>query len=122
MNLRRKVSRLCNKKLTGISVNVILFIFVSENGFQETPKCYTRLILSERESDGTVAMHLGDLDDVDYLEEKEEELLPTLPTTHKADLIAEQFCKLVCHLIHYNVFFRCGKTGGSVTACFMHVL
>ncbi|KAJ0924627.1 putative transcription factor Spt20 [Helianthus annuus] len=66
-----------------------------ENGFQETPKCYTRLILSERESDGTVAMHLGDLDDVDYLEEKEEELLPTLPTTHKADLIAEQFCKLM---------------------------
>ncbi|KAJ0794452.1 hypothetical protein HanPI659440_Chr04g0139411 [Helianthus annuus] len=67
----------------------------AENGFQETPKCYTRLILSERESDGTVAMHLGDLDDVDYLEEDEEELLPTLPTTHKADLLAEQFCKLM---------------------------
>ncbi|KAK9056553.1 hypothetical protein SSX86_023915 [Deinandra increscens subsp. villosa] len=50
-----------------------------ENVFLAIPKFHTRLILSERQSDGTVAMHLGEVDGVDYL--AEDELLPSLPNT-----------------------------------------
>ncbi|XP_074268242.1 protein PHYTOCHROME-DEPENDENT LATE-FLOWERING-like [Silene latifolia] len=53
----------------------------------------TRLILSEKPNDGTVAMHYGDLNDEDYL--NSEDHLPTLPNTHWADLLADQFCALV---------------------------
>ncbi|KAD4585043.1 hypothetical protein E3N88_22644 [Mikania micrantha] len=66
---------------------------IPENGFVAIPRFHTRLILSERQSDGTVAMHLGELDAVDYL--AEDRLLPTLPNTHMADLLAEQFCFLM---------------------------
>ncbi|KAL8232470.1 hypothetical protein R6Q57_002248 [Mikania cordata] len=66
---------------------------IPENGFVAIPRFHTRLILSERQSDGTVAMHLGELDAVDYL--AEDRLLPTLSNTHTADLLAEQFCFLM---------------------------
>lgn len=43
------------------------------------PKSRTRLILSEKRDDGSVAMHYGEMDDCDYL--GAEECLPTLPNT-----------------------------------------
>ncbi|KAI3802777.1 hypothetical protein L1987_30920 [Smallanthus sonchifolius] len=64
-----------------------------ENGILSIPEFHTRMILSERQSDGTVAMHQGELDGVDYL--ADDELLPTLPTTHMADLLAKQFLSLM---------------------------
>lgn len=53
----------------------------------------TRLIMSEKPSDGTVAMHYGDIDDSDFL--IAEDYLPTLPNTHLADLLASQFHSLM---------------------------
>ncbi|GMH14207.1 hypothetical protein Nepgr_016048 [Nepenthes gracilis] len=49
----------------------------------------TRLIMSEKPNDGTVAMHYGDVEDADYL--KAEDHLHSLPNTHIADLLAAQF-------------------------------
>ena len=43
------------------------------------PKQRTRLIMSERPNDGTVAMYYGEVDDGDFL--SAEEHLPTLPNT-----------------------------------------
>ncbi|KAJ1407059.1 hypothetical protein SESBI_24586 [Sesbania bispinosa] len=50
----------------------------------------TMMIMSEKPSDGTVAMHYGDIDDGDFI--AAEDHLPTLPNTHFADLLAKQFC------------------------------
>ncbi|KAJ9559754.1 LOW QUALITY PROTEIN: hypothetical protein OSB04_004914 [Centaurea solstitialis] len=55
------------------------------------PKFQVRMILSEKLSDGTVAMHYGDLDD----RVAPDDWLPTLPNTHIADLVAAQFCSLM---------------------------
>jgi len=44
-----------------------------------SPTIKTRMIMSEKPNDGTVAMHYGDLEDVDYL--NAEDYLPTLPNT-----------------------------------------
>ncbi|KAJ0488483.1 putative transcription factor Spt20 [Helianthus annuus] len=63
------------------------------NGYVVVPKSRTRMILSEKRDDGTVAMHYGELDDYDY--SSVEEYLPTLPNTHVADLLAAQFCTLI---------------------------
>ncbi|KAJ0865434.1 putative transcription factor Spt20 [Helianthus annuus] len=63
------------------------------NGYVVVPKSRTRMILSEKRDDGTVAMHYGELDDYDY--SSVEEYLPTLPNTHVADLLAGQFCTLI---------------------------
>ncbi|CAI0418968.1 unnamed protein product [Linum tenue] len=57
------------------------------------PKARARMVLMEKSSDGTVAMHYGDLEDGDIL--SAEEYLPTLPNTHHADLLAKQFCTLM---------------------------
>ncbi|KAJ1401093.1 hypothetical protein SESBI_29103 [Sesbania bispinosa] len=53
-------------------------------------KLRTMMIMSEKPSDGTVAMHYGDIDDGDFI--AAEDHLPTLPNTHFADLLAKQFC------------------------------
>ncbi|KAK9078386.1 hypothetical protein SSX86_002443 [Deinandra increscens subsp. villosa] len=91
-----------SKSLVGGSMNVcktrVLNFMQTErvlqgNGFSLVPKSRTRMILSEKRDDGTVAMHYGELDDCDYL--ASEDCLPTLPNTHVADLLAAQFCKLI---------------------------
>ncbi|KAJ9179433.1 hypothetical protein P3X46_011221 [Hevea brasiliensis] len=55
----------------------------------------TRMIMLEKQSDGTVAMHYGEPEDGDFL--SVEDYLPTLPNAHFADLLAEQFCSLMMH-------------------------
>nr|XP_043624431.1 protein PHYTOCHROME-DEPENDENT LATE-FLOWERING-like [Erigeron canadensis] len=93
-----------SKSLVGGSMNVcktrVLNFVHSERvpqgngtGFSLVTKSRTRMILSERRDDGTVAMHYGELDEIDYL--AAEESLPTLPNTHVADLLADQFCTLI---------------------------
>ncbi|CAN0877730.1 Protein PHYTOCHROME-DEPENDENT LATE-FLOWERING [Linum grandiflorum] len=57
------------------------------------PKARARMIMMEKSTDGTVAMHYGDLEDGDVL--SAEEYLPTLPNSHFADLLAQQFCTLM---------------------------
>lgn len=56
-------------------------------------RAQTSLIMSEKPSDGTVAMHYGDVEDGDIL--ASEEHLLTLPNTHLADLLAAQLCSLM---------------------------
>ncbi|XP_071715593.1 protein PHYTOCHROME-DEPENDENT LATE-FLOWERING [Rutidosis leptorrhynchoides] len=91
-----------SKSLVGGSMNVcktrVLTFLQHErvlqgNVYTLVPKSRTRMILSEKCDDGTVAMHYGELDDCDYL--AEENCLPTLPNTHVADLLAAQFCTLI---------------------------
>ncbi|KAK9099588.1 hypothetical protein Syun_026633 [Stephania yunnanensis] len=57
------------------------------------PKVRRRLIMSEKQNDGTVAMRYGEPDDSDPL--ASEDYLPTLPTTHYADSLAAQFTALM---------------------------
>ncbi|KAI4324809.1 hypothetical protein MLD38_030263 [Melastoma candidum] len=58
-----------------------------------TTRPRTRMIMSEKPNDGTVAVHYGDLDDGDIL--ASEEYFPTLPNSHMADLLAAQFKSLM---------------------------
>ncbi|KAL9263261.1 PHYTOCHROME-DEPENDENT LATE-FLOWERING-like protein [Drosera capensis] len=53
------------------------------------PRGRTRMIMSEKPNEGTIAMHYGDVDNDDYL--RAEDYLPTLPNSHSADLLATQF-------------------------------
>ncbi|XP_028752169.1 protein PHYTOCHROME-DEPENDENT LATE-FLOWERING isoform X2 [Neltuma alba] len=91
-----------SKSLVGGSMNVskirILSFWLPERVVQGNvvslvPKLRTRLIMSEKPSDGTVAMHYGDIEDVDFL--AAEDHLPTLPNAHFADLLAMQFSSLM---------------------------
>ncbi|KAK7275550.1 hypothetical protein RIF29_16669 [Crotalaria pallida] len=91
-----------SKSLVGGSMNVcklrhLSFIFpervVQGNVVSVVPRLRTRMIMSEKPSDGTVAMHYGDIDEGDFV--AAEDHLPTLPNTHAADLLAEQFCSLM---------------------------
>lgn len=66
---------------------------VQANGYSIVPKARTRLIMSEKPNDGTVAIHIGEIEDAQYL--AAEDYLPTLPNTHTADLLAAQFCSLM---------------------------
>ncbi|KAI4355402.1 hypothetical protein L6164_004181 [Bauhinia variegata] len=92
-------SRSLSKSLVGGSMNVckirvLNFVLpervVQGNAVSFIPKVRTRMIMFEKPSDGTVAMHYGDIDDVDFL--ASEDYLPTLPNTHFADLLAAEFC------------------------------
>ncbi|KAM1717014.1 hypothetical protein ACFX11_024906 [Malus domestica] len=90
-----------SKSLVGGSMNICkirILNFVKEEHIVQgnvvyLPKQRTRLIMSERPNDGTVAMYYGEVDDGDFL--SAEEHLPTLPNTHTADLLAAQFCSLM---------------------------
>ncbi|CAI9766058.1 unnamed protein product [Fraxinus pennsylvanica] len=91
-----------SRSLVGGNMNVpkirILNFFQTErvlqgNGFQLVPKARTGMIMSEKPNDGSVAIHIGEIEDADYL--ASEDYLPTLPNTHTADLLAEQFCSLM---------------------------
>nr|GEY58371.1 ABC transporter B family member 21-like [Tanacetum cinerariifolium] len=50
---------------------------ISGNGFSLMPKSRTRMILSDKQDDGTVVMHYGEHDECDYL--TSEECVPILP-------------------------------------------
>ncbi|TKY64234.1 hypothetical protein E2542_SST14127 [Spatholobus suberectus] len=92
-----------SKSLTGGSMNAckmrILSFCVPERVVQGNvvslvPRLRTRMMMAEK-SDGTVAMHYGDNDDIDIV--AAEDHLLTLPNTHSADLLAQQFCSLMAH-------------------------
>ncbi|XP_068335447.1 protein PHYTOCHROME-DEPENDENT LATE-FLOWERING-like [Pyrus communis] len=93
--------RCLSKSLVGGSMNIckirILNFEKEEHIVQGNvvylPKQRTRLIVSERPNDGTVAMYYGEVEDGDFL--SAEEHLPTLSNTHMADLLAAQFCSLM---------------------------
>ncbi|KAG0480210.1 hypothetical protein HPP92_011068 [Vanilla planifolia] len=71
---------------------VITFIR-PERFYQVAPvRIPSRLIMSEKSYDGTVAMQYGDADDADLISL---DWWQTLPTTHYADLLAAQFCSLM---------------------------
>nr|GEY00205.1 hypothetical protein [Tanacetum cinerariifolium] len=61
------------------------------------PRSETKLILSERKSDGTITMHYCEFDDYD--QSAEEELIPTFPNTmslnHTTYMFAVEFCSLI---------------------------
>ncbi|KAI9119818.1 hypothetical protein K1719_009207 [Acacia pycnantha] len=90
-----------SKSLVGGSMNVskirILSFWLPERVLQGNvvlvQKLQTRLIMSEKPSDGTVAMYYGDIEVGDFL--AAEDHLPTLPNAHYADLLAEQFSLLM---------------------------
>ncbi|KAG9137668.1 hypothetical protein Leryth_011393 [Lithospermum erythrorhizon] len=63
------------------------------NSFSVVPKARTRLIMSEKPNDGTVALSIGEIENAEYM--TMEESLPILPNTHTADLLASQFFKLM---------------------------
>ncbi|XP_074294813.1 protein PHYTOCHROME-DEPENDENT LATE-FLOWERING-like [Silene latifolia] len=90
-------SREMSKSLVGGHVNVckirVVNLQPAMQGNMLPAPVRTRMILSEKPTDGTVAMHYGDLSDGDYL--NAEDYLPTLPNTQWADLLAAQFCTLV---------------------------
>ncbi|KAH9626210.1 hypothetical protein KSS87_000089 [Heliosperma pusillum] len=90
-------SREMSKSLVGGHVNVckirVVNLQPAMQGNMLPAPVRTRMILSEKPNDGTVAMHYGDLSDGDYL--NAEDYLPTLPNTQWADLLAAQFCTLV---------------------------
>ncbi|XVF74276.1 hypothetical protein PTKIN_Ptkin13bG0097200 [Pterospermum kingtungense] len=72
------------------------------------PRVRTRMIMSEKPTDGTIAMFYGDIDDSDILGAEDHiSYLPTLPNTYLADLLAAQFCSLMLrdghHLVEDNV-------------------
>ncbi|MCD7457832.1 hypothetical protein HAX54_036388, partial [Datura stramonium] len=92
---------LLSKSLVGGSTNVckrrvLTFVqterILQGNSFSYVPKVRTRMIMSEKPNDGTVAMHIGEIEEVEYT--TAEDYLPTLPNTHFADLLAAQFCSL----------------------------
>lgn len=60
-------------------------MFVTGNSVSLVPKHRTRLIMTEKAMDGTVAMHYGEMDEGDVL--SAEDLLPTLPNTVSSLLI-----------------------------------
>ncbi|KAG6428824.1 hypothetical protein SASPL_106861 [Salvia splendens] len=91
-----------SKSLVGGSMNVcktrILNFIQAErilqgNTFQMVQKSRTRMIMSEKPYDGAVAIHIGEIEDADYL--AAEDYLPTLPNTHMADLLAAQYSLLM---------------------------
>ncbi|KAA8540341.1 hypothetical protein F0562_024740 [Nyssa sinensis] len=97
-----------SKSLVGGNMNIckirVLNIVQRErilqgNSFSIVPKARTRMIMSEKPSDGTVAMHYGDIEDGDYL--AVEDYLPTLPNTHTADLLAAQLYSMMIREGHH---------------------
>ncbi|KAG2722576.1 hypothetical protein I3760_02G133100 [Carya illinoinensis] len=89
-----------SKSLAGGSMNIckirVLKFMQPERIPQENAVSYrvrTRMIMSEKPYDGTVAMHYGEIEDGDFL--SAEDRLPSLPNTHFADLLASQLCSLM---------------------------
>ncbi|XVF25251.1 hypothetical protein REPUB_Repub13aG0197200 [Reevesia pubescens] len=102
-----------SKSLLGGSMNtyrtrILNFVqgehVVQGNVVSLVPRIRTRMIMSEKPTDGTVAMFYGDIDDGDILGAEDHiPHLPTLPNTHLADLLAAQFCSLMLRGGHHLV-------------------
>ncbi|KAE8659576.1 Nup107-like protein [Hibiscus syriacus] len=100
-----------SKSLIGGSMNTCkkrILNFVQGNLVSLVPRVRTRMIMSEKPTDGTVAMFSGDIDDGEILSAEDHiSHLPTLPNTYLADLLAAQFCSLMLreghHLVEDNV-------------------
>ncbi|PPE02810.1 hypothetical protein GOBAR_DD00179 [Gossypium barbadense] len=102
-----------SKSLVGGSMNtcktrILNFVqgerVVHGNVVSLVPRVRTRMVMSEKQTDGTVAMFCGDIDDGDILAAEDRiHYLPTLPNTHLADLLAAQFCSLMLHEGHHLV-------------------
>ncbi|KAK9734435.1 hypothetical protein RND81_04G139400 [Saponaria officinalis] len=90
-------SRALSRSLIGGNVNVckmrVVSLLSDIQGHMLPARVRTSMILSENPDDGTVAVHHGRLNEEDYFEV--EDNMPTLPNTHYADLLAEQFCALI---------------------------
>eukprot|EP00262_Sarcandra_glabra_P006613 TRINITY_DN1895_c2_g1_i5.p1 TRINITY_DN1895_c2_g1~~TRINITY_DN1895_c2_g1_i5.p1 ORF type:complete len:726 (+),score=120.51 TRINITY_DN1895_c2_g1_i5:259-2178(+) len=69
-------------------------VFQGNGASMVVPRSRDRLIMSEKPSDGTVAFLHGDTPDESNFFAAEDHL-PTLPNTHRADLLAAQFCSLI---------------------------
>ncbi|PHT45852.1 hypothetical protein CQW23_15010 [Capsicum baccatum] len=90
-----------SKSLIGGSTNVckrrvlnILLPILQGNG-SYVHKLRTRMIMSEKPNDGTVALCIGEIEEADFT--AAEDYFPTLPNTHFADLLAAQFSSLMAH-------------------------
>ncbi|KAK8952034.1 hypothetical protein KSP39_PZI003252 [Platanthera zijinensis] len=94
-----------------------------ERSYQLVPgRTSSKLIMSEKPFDGTVAVQFGDTDDSELPTSLE--CCLTLPTTHFADLLAAQFCSLMerdgHHKAEDQVFLartpvsRMGSVGSSL--------
>ncbi|XP_039053086.1 protein PHYTOCHROME-DEPENDENT LATE-FLOWERING-like isoform X2 [Hibiscus syriacus] len=100
-----------SKSLIGGSMNTCkkrILNFVQGNLVSLVPRVRTRMVMSEKPTDGTVAMFSGDIDDGEILSAEDHiSHLPTLPNTYMADLFAAQFCSLMLreghHLVEDNV-------------------
>ncbi|PPR87979.1 hypothetical protein GOBAR_AA32715 [Gossypium barbadense] len=106
-------SKPLSKSLFGGSVNtyktrILNFVqgerVVQGNLVSLVPRARTRMIMSEKPTDGTIAMFYGYIDDGDILSVEDHiPHLPTLPNTHMADLLAAQFCSLMVREGHHLV-------------------
>ncbi|KAL3839244.1 hypothetical protein ACJIZ3_023835 [Penstemon smallii] len=101
-NLKDECKMPLSKSLVGGNMNacktrILNFVqterILQGNGYQIVPKAKTRLIMSEKPNDGAVAIHIGEIENAEYL--AAEDYLPTLPNTHTADILAAQFCSLM---------------------------
>ncbi|KAB2078323.1 hypothetical protein ES319_A06G154600v1 [Gossypium barbadense] len=102
-----------SKSLLGGSMNtcktrILNFVqgerVVHGNVVSLVPRVRTRMVMSEKQTDGTVAIFCGDIDDGDILAADDRiHYLPTLPNTHLADLLAAQFCSQMLHEGHHLV-------------------
>ncbi|CAA7052455.1 unnamed protein product [Microthlaspi erraticum] len=94
--------RALSKSILGGSMNTcktrVMNFLRGHHVMQGTPSAYvhriqTRLVMSEKPIDGTVAWYQGDIDDGDVF--PAEDHLLALPSTHVADLLAAQFKSLM---------------------------
>ncbi|KAL1538079.1 protein PHYTOCHROME-DEPENDENT LATE-FLOWERING-like [Salvia divinorum] len=102
-NLKDKTCQMpLSQSLVGGSMNacktrILNFIqtqrILQGNTFQVVPKSRTRMIMSEKPDDGAVAIHIGEIEDAEYL--AAEDYLLTLPNNHMANLLAVQYSKLM---------------------------
>ncbi|VFR00140.1 unnamed protein product [Cuscuta campestris] len=97
-----EVSKLSKTVIQG-SANVckrrVLACTQTERMFQVVPKAHIKMIMSEKPSDGTVAMYIGEIEDSEYF--AVEDYLPTLPNSHFADLLASQYSSLMIREGYY---------------------
>ncbi|KAF9587950.1 hypothetical protein IFM89_006275 [Coptis chinensis] len=87
-----------SKSLIGGSMNVcktraLTFLQTERRVQGNVPKARNRLMMSEKQNDGTVAMQYGDIDDNDF--QFLEDHMPTLPNIYYVDLFGAQFISLM---------------------------
>lgn len=68
------------------------FLYLPGNAFSVVPKSRIKMIMSEKPTDGAVAMHIGEIEDNEYI--AAEDYLPTLPnavSTNCTSVITTKF-------------------------------